>query len=401
VDRILVHLPGLGSVGDEIVSSCALAATAGVALWFKVIRPLRSEADDERTLSANRELQLIGEAQRQEFEASLHRALEMASTEEGVYRATAKAVLAATTLDAELLLADSSEAHLKRAVAIGGEDRHARCGVIEPRDCPAIRRAQTLMFASSEHLDACPHLENRSTGPCAAVCVPVSVGGRSIGVLHAATAPSSTPTSTDAAMLEAVATQSGSRLGMLRVMEATHLQAATDPLTGLLNRRSFENRVQDLIRRGVPFALAMGDLDHFKKLNDTNGHDAGDRALRAFAQTMRVSLREEDLLCRFGGEEFAIVFPQRSTTEVAAALTRVQQQLRATVEGGALPPFTVSFGVAHSDNEPELDELCRVADAALYRAKREGRNRVVIDTLSASLERDGYLLATAHEATLV
>ena len=70
---------------------------------------------------------------------------------------------------------------------------------------------------------------------------------------------------------------------MLRVMEAVHLQAATDPLTGLLNRRSFENHAQGMIRRNVPFALAMGDLDHFKKLNDTHGHDAGDRALRSFS----------------------------------------------------------------------------------------------------------------------
>ena len=167
-------------------------------------------------------------------------------------------------------------------------------------------------------------------------------------------------------------------------MEATHLQAATDPLTGLLNRRSFENRAQDLLRRRAPFALAMGDLDHFKALNDTHGHDAGDRALRVFSQTLRATLRGNDVVCRYGGEEFVILFPDHSTGEAAAALERVQQELLITVAAGAIAPFTVSFGVASSDAATTLEEICRVADSALFRAKREGRNRVVIDGFTAA-----------------
>lgn len=393
VDRVLSTFAGAGVFFDLVTETCALTATAAVALWLKVIRPLRQEADAERRLSLEREEALVVEATRQEFEASLHRAMEMAGTEEAVYRTTAKAIsLGTSKLDAEVLLADSSDAHLKRAVAVGGDQRRARCDVVSPIDCPAIRRAQTLTFASSEDLEACPHLENREAGSCAAVCVPVSVGGRSIGVLHAAADPLSPPTAIDAAVLEAVATQTGTRLGMLRVMKAIHLQAATDPLTGLLNRRLFENHAHDLIRRGVPFALAMGDLDHFKQLNDTHGHDAGDRALRSFSQTLRSSLRTEDLVCRYGGEEFVILFPQRSADEAAAALDRVRQELLVSVSGGSVAPFTVSFGVAHSDHDQNLQELCRVADAALFRAKREGRDRVVIDSFTLSPESE--LLAT-------
>jgi GGDEF domain-containing protein len=153
--------------------------------------------------------------------------------------------------------------------------------------------------------------------------VPVSVGGRSIGVLHATTTPSAPPVDVEISRLEALATQAGARLGMLRVMEATHLQAATDPLTGLLNRRSFENQVQELVRRRTPFTLAMGDLDKFKPLNDTNGHDAGDRALRLFARTLRDALRSDDLICRYGGEEFVIAFPGLSLEAAARALGRV------------------------------------------------------------------------------
>ena len=134
--------------------------------------------------------------------------------------------------------------------------------------------------------------------------------------------------------LEALATQAGARLGMLRVMEATHLQAATDPLTGLLNRRSFENKVQDLLRRREPFTLAMGDLDHFKVLNDTHGHDAGDRALRLFSRTMREAVRTGDLVSRYGGEEFVIAFPGLSVEAAARALGRIQEQLVLALSGG-------------------------------------------------------------------
>jgi len=388
VDLLLSTYTGVNVLVDLVTEACALTVTSAVALWLKVIRPLRREADTQRQISGDREHALLVEARRQEFEASLHRAMEMANTEEAVYRTTAKAIALGTgNLDAEVLLADSSDAHLKHAVAVGGDQRRSRCDVVSPRDCPAIRRAQTLTFASSEDLEACPHLEGRDTGPCAAVCVPVSVGGRSIGVLHAATDPLLPPTAADTAALEAVATHTGSRLGMLRVMEAIQLQAATDPLTGLLNRRSFENRANDLIRRRQTFALAMGDLDHFKKLNDSHGHDAGDRALRSFSQTMSASLRSEDLICRYGGEEFVVLFPQRTSTEAAAALERVQQELLVSVASGAMAPFTVSFGVTHSDHDSTLEGLYQAADAALFRAKREGRNRVLIDSFANSIDK--------------
>ena len=366
---------------DNAIEAFALAVTTAIALWFGVIRPLQRDADGERAVTADREELLRVEAARQEFEARLHRALEMAPTEDAAYRATGKALhVGVPSLGAEVLLADSSDAHLKRAVAVGGDDSRAACGVASPRDCPAIRRAQTLQFASSEALDACPHLENRPGGSCSATCVPVSVGGRSIGVLHAASAPSTPPTAGDVARLEAIATQAGTRIGMLRVMTATHLQAATDPLTGLLNRRSFENQAHELLRRNVPFALAMGDLDHFKALNDAHGHEAGDRALRLFSRAVRTVLRADDLVCRYGGEEFVIVFPERSTAEAAAALDRVREHLLLTLAGGTVPEFTASFGVAHSSDVSNLEELCRVADSALFRAKRQGRNRVVSDT---------------------
>ena len=123
----------------------------------------------------------------------------------------------------------------------------------------------------------------------------------------------------------------------------------------------------------------MGDLDHFKALNDTHGHDAGDRALRLFSRTMREAVRTGDLVSRYGGEEFVIAFPGLSVEAAARALGRIQEQLVLALSGGAVPPLTASFGVAPATDGDTLEDLCRVADAALFRAKREGRNRVVVD----------------------
>ena len=379
-DRLVEDVLKLESAFGQLLEVLVMAMVTSVALWAGVLRPLLRQVDKERVATDAHQLQIQATARRQEFESQLHRALEMSGTEEAAYRSTTKAlqVVLGGERDAELLLADSSEAHLKRALTLI-EDGPAACGVVSPHDCPAVRRAQTLVFRSSEDLDACPHLQGRLTGPLSATCVPMSVGGRSIGVLHTVSEVGDPPVGTDLGALEAIASQAGSQIGMLRVMSATTLQAATDPLTGMLNRRSLENKVHEMLRRGTPFTLAMGDLDHFKRLNDTHGHDAGDRALRLFARTTLRVLRAEDLICRFGGEEFVFVFPDRTVHETVGALERLRQEVLLALTAGTVPGFTASFGVAHSHQAPSLEELCRIADSALFRAKREGRDRIITD----------------------
>ena len=116
----------------------------------------------------------------------------------------------------------------------------------------------------------------------------------------------------------------------------------------MLNRRSLENAVRDLRNDGVPYALAYGDLDHFKILNDTHGHEAGDQALRLFATVLGESLRPIDIAARYGGEEFVIVLPDCDTAEATSILERVRESLALTLSAGRVPAFTVTFGVASS-----------------------------------------------------
>jgi two-component system cell cycle response regulator len=163
--------------------------------------------------------------------------------------------------------------------------------------------------------------------------------------------------------------------------------ALFDPLTGLNNRRFLENHLATMLEnarvRRAPLTLMILDIDHFKQVNDTYGHDCGDEVLKSFADRLRGIIRGGDLLCRLGGEEFVIVMPN---VDVAAA-ARIAERARLTIErerfgvdGGALAiPVTASIGVAERGPDDDSGSLYRRADRALYRAKSEGRNRVSAD----------------------
>ncbi len=138
-----------------------------------------------------------------------------------------------------------------------------------------------------------------------------------------------------------------------------------------------------LRRRAVPLAAALVDLDHFKQVNDQHGHDAGDRVLRGFAALARSDTRAEDIVCRYGGEEFVLLFPGADATQAAARLRDLLRRFRALhFEDGGGTDFSCSFsaGVAGWFGcEDDLAALLARADAALYSAKQSGRARVSID----------------------
>jgi len=156
-------------------------------------------------------------------------------------------------------------------------------------------------------------------------------------------------------------------------------QAASDSLTGLANRRGFDaywrREVSRAQRYRTPIALVLFDIDHFKRVNDTHGHQVGDAVLAGVSKILASNVRESDLLARFGGEEFALVLP--NADEHAAA--QAAEKLRALVSSQVVPPLTtactLSAGIASSVSTP-VDKLIDAADAALYGAKRSGRDCV-------------------------
>jgi diguanylate cyclase (GGDEF)-like protein len=319
------------------------------------------------------------QARRQQFESRLANALDMAEGEPEVIDVIERS-FASTIPEApvELLLADNSHAHLLRMATASPTGNPPGCGVDSPDHCPAARRAQVQRFSDSEELDACPKLRGRLDGTMSALCVPVSIMGRTVGIIHATGAQHGAFAEDTVQDLETLAKLAGARIGLLRVMAETQLQAATDNLTGLLNRRSFDEQASALRRREPRMAVAMSDLDHFKALNDTYGHETGDRALRLFADVLSKSVRAQDLVCRHGGEEFVIALPACAGEEVRGILDALRVRLEAALIVAGLPRFTVSFGVVEATHQEDLPTIIARADAALFQAKRDGRDQVIV-----------------------
>jgi diguanylate cyclase (GGDEF)-like protein len=166
-----------------------------------------------------------------------------------------------------------------------------------------------------------------------------------------------------------------------------HESAVRDRLTGVFNRGAFDDRLQSELsssrRRGLPLSLLLFDIDHFKRLNDTHGHQAGDAVLRAVAQCAQATVRPEDVLARYGGEEFVVIL--RGVSSRSAKI--MAERLRAAVEqhttewNATRIGATVSVGVVHAANAKTIESpaaFIAAADAALYEAKRQGRNCVVV-----------------------
>lgn len=183
----------------------------------------------------------------------------------------------------------------------------------------------------------------------------------------------------------------GGYVAVIRDVSVEHINtqelidaALTDPLTGLHNRRGLEGRAEALHFRpgGAPIGQVwiMADIDHFKRVNDTYGHEAGDEVLKAVAEALRSTARVADIVARFGGEEFVLVLPETSS-EMAV---RIAERLRLAIEAlstdvdGQVIRVTASFGVAQREAQESQLEVLERADAALFSSKKDGRNRVTI-----------------------
>jgi len=170
-------------------------------------------------------------------------------------------------------------------------------------------------------------------------------------------------------------------------LEQTRRMANTDGLTGLYNHRYLQERMKQEIERAEryerPLSVVMADLDHFKKFNDTHGHPKGDKVLIAVAQALRQVSRASDILARYGGEEFTLILPETTAQEAGLVAERARQRVAALKlddkeDAGSADDATVSLSLGVASHTPgaSKEELIEAADAALYRAKREGRNRI-------------------------
>jgi diguanylate cyclase (GGDEF)-like protein/PAS domain S-box-containing protein len=260
-----------------------------------------------------------------------------------------------------------------------------------PTDCWALRRARLHVVTDQAGEMTCAHL----AAPIlpGALCIPLMARGRTLGLLHLRGRPQGRGRGgSDGVrgeyrqrLANTVAQQIGSALHDLALQETLREQASRDPLTGLFNRRYMEETLHRELYRATRKKSQVGfllfDLDHFKRLNDRFGHAAGDTALREVSAFMHRRARVEDILCRYGGEEFLLVLADcsmRNALKRAEAIRDGIKGLRLEHEQRPLGEITVSVGLAlFPDHGRTLEDLFQAADAALYEAKKNGRDRIV------------------------
>ncbi|BBF68183.1 diguanylate cyclase [Sphingomonas bisphenolicum] len=254
-----------------------------------------------------------------------------------------------------------------------------------PDQCWALRRGQSHFVAQPGGDIVCSHVD----ADLLYHCEPLLAGGEVIGTLYL----QGVVQEESRFRLTVMAENISSALVNHRLQRGLREQTIRDPLTGLFNRRYMQESLAIEIARarrsGAPLSVVMCDIDHFKRFNDEFGHDAGDTVLQSVATEMRSRFRDGDIVCRYGGEEFAVIAPGATAQALAARVEMVRKGIMEIVlrQGGrALGSTSMSFGIASWDDKMAIDgsTLVQAADAALYRAKREGRNRAVIDLPAAA-----------------
>jgi len=287
------------------------------------------------------------------------------------------------------VFACSASRNLIESVARWGANPQNSAGVFAMEECWALRSGRAHVVDDTRSGPLCTHLP--SPPPGAYLCTPLVAQGDALGVLHVAffargRLAGAPLTEAKRRLADAVGEQVALGLANVKLREVLRSQSIRDPLTGLFNRRYMEETLEREVRRAQravrPMAVLMLDLDHFKRVNDEFGHDAGDALLRELGNLLLRNLRREDVACRYGGEEFVLVLPEASLADGerrAEELRDEIKRLRVSDKGRLLGPITASFGMAgYPEHGLAGNLLLRAADTALYRAKREGRDRVVI-----------------------
>lgn len=372
-----VWLPTASPAIRILAATLIFLPLAGLACRYLLVLPVERHLlriiNEQTTRASHAEERLRA----QENDARLQHALEIAEDETAVLRIAEQSLAAvAGESGAQLLMASDPDGEIDHSNVIGDMDPAAKCVIRRPRECPTVRRGQGMVYEDGMALSACRGLNGQIDAGCAAACMPVFVGGRGTGMIRTLGKAEDPALYRQLQSLAFNAHQVGTRLAVIRSVAASEAKATTDPLTGLFNRRALDARLAILLDQQAPFALAIADIDHFKKINDTYGHEVGDRALKVVASTFKQTVRRHDLVCRFGGEEFVLLLVGMDIESGTELVERIRSELPRQTTRGGVPAFTISAGVVDHQDATDGETLLRVADALLYEAKASGRDRV-------------------------
>ncbi len=362
---------------DQAMVAVVLAASLAVsALLFSLMSSLAvAQARDVELAQRNRSARLLGK---------LSEDLYSSRTGQEAYEVIVRHLqgLLPETAGA-LFVFNGSQSSWAAAVQWGRSSGIAENSA--PEDCQSVRRQGLHSVPDSAKAQNCRHF--KGAPPACYECVPLSAQGELIGVLHVQRSESSSRFSdveTDA--VKAAAQHAGLALANLRLRAKLQEQATRDKLTGLYNRHYVQEWFEQELQRAARYQRHVGvivvDIDHFKRINDSFGHEAGDTVLEALGALLKRCVRASEIACRYGGEEFLLVLREAPLEEIrkkAEAIRESIKRLDLKVMDLSLGKITASFGVAaYPDHAADAEGLLRAADEALYRAKNGGRDRVAL-----------------------
>ncbi|HAO93587.1 MAG: hypothetical protein A2X93_03950 [Deltaproteobacteria bacterium GWC2_56_8] len=391
---VIPRLPDMGLYASAVVDSLLVGLLVFPVLHYSIFSPLirdikkRREAEDSLKVSNAELLKAMDELQEKSrasaLLAEMDDLLQSSSDFEeayGIIGRSSTALLPGSS--GSLMILSPSRNFSETSVNWGGREPACRPEACNPEECWTLRRGQVNILKQDKTGFPCKSLLSAGKGDY--LCVPLQAHGEALGV-YFLQFESDRLTESKRQLALTASKQVALALANLKLTEALRVQSVRDPLTGLFNRRymgvTLERELHRAARRQNPLGLVMIDLDHFKHFNDTFGHDAGDSVLRELGVFLKNQTRKEDVVCRYGGEEFLIILPDASLEMSGKRAEKIRDEvkyLNLRHNGQALGPVSLSMGVAaYPENGLSPDGLIEAADKALYSAKTNGRDMVIV-----------------------
>jgi len=340
-------------------------------------------------------LQLQSETENSKLLNDIQADLQICANAGEAFKVTAAYLQKLIPASAGTVFAVDGTRNLMEIGATWGAQEHAPARTYSAEDCCAVRGGRPHSHLEETCGLACRHFAGPD--PEAYICFPLSALGETLSLLNVSASSPAQFTPSRLTLIQQIGEYTALRLANLKLREKLQDQSIRDPLTGLYNRRFLETTLEQQLRRSgqadTGTGIIMADIDGFKSFNDTFGHEAGDHVLKEIGALLRHSVRGEDIVCRYGGEEFLTVIPDSSPESVcerAELMRNAISRLELEHHGRPLGKITASFGVSFSQaGSLTPDMLLRHADEALYIAKRSGCDCVRLSESVAGLLDSG------------
>ncbi len=250
--------------------------------------------------------------------------------------------------------------------------------------CVSIARTRSHIVSSSADIDACSHLALHDCD-VSSYCAPIFSGNVAVAVAHSAGPTGDLPGHDETRLAEMVLRHVARRMTQLRTLRDKSTGNHSDQLTGLASHTTAHKTLRELLSSNQGFSLALCDVDGMRQFNQLHGDQAGDTALQLFSDVLSATLRPGDLVSRYGGDKFLAIFPACTGPHAQSAMERVRESLVLSFATATVDPFTVSVGIATSEDVTSVEELVERADIAVTMAKNAGGGRVMLASSTNAL----------------